>query len=231
MNDDDFAALVLKRLDGSISQEEDVLLRVELEREEGRRRMAVSLGRVHGGLLETLSADRERDALSRRGRRGAALAVAAALLLAVGIGVITLRHDEPPVRPARSWSFDGLPAGETPPGFEVFASSRTSAGRWVVRPGGLLGQTDDRPAERFAGAVAVEPSYRHVRVSARVRLVSGYQRAGIVWGWRDPDHYYVAAINPIERNLRVDRVEGGRRVELADRNLEILTARCSSSSS
>jgi hypothetical protein len=70
--------------------------------------------------------------------------------------------------------------------------------------------------------VVVKSSFRDVRLSARVKTLGGYQGAGVVWRYKDPNHYYVARINPEEGNVRVDVVVEGKRRKLGMTDLKDL---------
>ena len=40
------------------------------------------------------------------------------------------------------------------------------------------------------------------------------QAGGVVWRWKDADHYYVARANALENSVSLDYTEGGRRKTL-----------------
>jgi hypothetical protein len=65
-------------------------------------------------------------------------------------------------------------------------------------------------------AVADAPTSKDVRTSVRCRPVSGRvdQACGLVVRYRDPDNYYIARANPLEKNVRLYAVQGGRRRQL-----------------
>lgn len=53
-------------------------------------------------------------------------------------------------------------------------------------------------------------------VETRLKPISGHedQAGGVVWRWKDGDHYYVARANALENNVSLYYVEGGSRKAL-----------------
>jgi ferric-dicitrate binding protein FerR (iron transport regulator) len=92
-DEDEFAALVLRHLDGLTTADETAVLLAELESSADRRTQTVALCRQHGTLTELLASQQQRQLLLRRtsvrSRRLSwvrwAVGVAAAVLLAGGI--------------------------------------------------------------------------------------------------------------------------------------------------
>ncbi|MDG3007858.1 family 16 glycoside hydrolase [Paludisphaera mucosa] len=96
---------------------------------------------------------------------------------------------------------------------------RAEVGRWEVAEAGgshVLAQRAESPKPTFNVALVDGTSYRDVDLSVRVRADAGAidQGGGIVWRAKDRDNYYVARYNPMEDNLRVYKVESGRRTQL-----------------
>lgn len=123
------------------------------------------------------------------------------------------------------WDFEATPSESTPAGF---LTARTGAGteaRWVVResadaPSGrqVLVQVDlDETSARFPLLVAERPVLRDLRVAVRCRSLTGRvdQACGVVARYRDADNYYIARANALEDNVRLYRVQAGRRTQLA----------------
>lgn len=115
------------------------------------------------------------------------------------------------------WTFDDGKPNRPPAQFEFGASQKAPAARWVVKRDGkglVLAQIERKAKQRLAVAVVRDSSFQAVRLSAKVKAVAGYQAAGVVWAYKDPEHYLVARTNPAEGNVRVDRVVGGSRTKL-----------------
>jgi len=57
---------------------------------------------------------------------------------------------------------------------------------------------------------------RDGEVSVRLKPVAGHgeQAGGVVWRYRDPNNYYFARANAVEKNIAVFKVENGRRTAL-----------------
>jgi len=150
--------------------------------------------------------------------RGRTVAVGLALAgLATGAGAqeVAMRRD---------FERDGV--GRPPGGFSFERTGgRGRAGRWEVRldpsePEGdhVLAQLDaDETEDRFPLAVATQPRLKDLRVDVLCRPVGGTvdQSCGVVARYRDAANYYVARANALEDNVRLYRVVGGRRQQLA----------------
>lgn len=138
------------------------------------------------------------------------------LLVFVGLGTTMILHGA-----TRKIDFSDETVGQPPRGFEFGHTARTGApGRWVIQAEGsnrYLAQTDpDATRSRFPIAVLSDVSAGDVDLSVRFRPVSGRidQAAGLVWRYRDEDHYYIVRANALEDNVVVYKVEGGKRRDL-----------------
>jgi hypothetical protein len=151
------------------------------------------------------------------------LAFAASLAGAVAAGVAAAQGKGPAV-----WSFDDDKIGGPPVGFEFAVTARKHPGKWVIVKDGnsqVLAQVDrDTTPRRFAMALVRNSSYKDLRISVRAKPVAGEVEmvAGLVWRYRDPDHYYVARWNA--DSLRVDRVVKGERQLLMPHETKVALA-------
>ena len=89
-------------------------------------------------------------------------------------------------------------------------------GRWVVEQDGkgrVLAQKAANDDDTFNVALAEGTSSKDVDLSVRLKAMAGKndQGGGLVWRARDAKNYYIARYNPLEDNLRVYKVEGGKR--------------------
>ncbi|MCK6529310.1 DUF1080 domain-containing protein [Myxococcota bacterium] len=126
---------------------------------------------------------------------------------------------------SRTFDFDSDPADAAPTGFSFGRTGSGSTGRWTVlavadapsRPKVLAQLDADDTDVRFPVAVADAPSPRDLRLSVRCKPVSGLvdQACGLVFRYRDEDNYYVTRANPLENNIRLYTVKGGKRRQLA----------------
>ena len=140
-----------------------------------------------------------------------ALATLAGIALAQGSG--------------KTWDFQADKIGAAPAGFSFGRTGQGSQGTWVVKvdpsaPAGdhVLAQVDaDGTDDHFPVAVADAPVLKDARVEVRCKQVSGRvdQACGLVVRYRDADNYYIARANALEDNVRLYRVVGGRRQQLA----------------
>lgn len=123
--------------------------------------------------------------------------------------------------PALFLDFDGYDAGKLPPGFSAALTGNGSSGEWLVRdesPGNkvLAQMSTDKTGQRFPVCVYQDLMARDVDVSARFKPVSGEedQAAGIVWRYKDANHYYIVRANALENNVVLYKVERGKRIDL-----------------
>lgn len=125
-----------------------------------------------------------------------------------------------------TWDFEQDRVGDPPVGFSFGRTGDGRPGRWVVASetgaaGGahVLAQTDADPTDyRFPVAVATVPMLKDLRLSVQCKPVAGQvdQAAGLVFRYRDENHYYVTRANALEGNVRLYKVVNGRRQQLAD---------------
>lgn len=119
-----------------------------------------------------------------------------------------------PVEPSvRVWDFGSDEPGHIAQGFTG------EVGRWeVARDGGeaVLAQRAENPKRTYNLALVAGSSYRDLDLSVRIKAVAGEtdQGGGIVWRAKDKDNYYIARYNPLEPNLRLYKVEDGKRTQL-----------------
>ncbi len=92
-------------------------------------------------------------------------------------------------------------------------------GRWVVTEDAdnqVLAQRAESDDRTFNLTLVENTSHRDLELSVRLRAETGEidQGGGFVWRAIDKDNYYIARYNPLEDNLRVYKVENGRRTQL-----------------
>lgn len=113
----------------------------------------------------------------------------------------------------KRWDFESDSPGQPPRGFV------SEVGKWeVAKDGGnrVVAQRAENENRIFNVALVDGTSYKDLDLSVRVKAVHGKndQGGGLVWRARDKDNYYIARYNPLEDNLRVYKVEAGKRTQL-----------------
>jgi hypothetical protein len=118
-----------------------------------------------------------------------------------------------------------MTTGAAPPGFTFGLTGSGAPVRWTVlddpkAPAGskVLAETSaDSTSNRFPLAVLDGFQADNVEISVQFKPVSGTvdQAAGLMARVRDADNYYIARANALEENVRLYRVVGGRRQQLA----------------
>ena len=126
--------------------------------------------------------------------------------------------------PGRVITFDNDQLGQTPPQWTVAMTNHGRAPRWEIvkdltaatQPYVLAQVSADPVRDRFPLAIFNDATFRDGDVSVRIKPVSGreVQAGGIVWRYRDPNNYYLARANALEKNVQVFKVENGQRVPL-----------------
>ena len=152
------------------------------------------------------------------------ISVSVLLVLAV---YPTMVQAQPPHSGSTRWDFELGHENDPPTGFAFSTTGEGPPGQWVVKtqpdaPSGthVLAQVDGDPTDesRFVMAVADQPVLANVRVSVQCKPVSGTidQACGVVFRYQDQDHYYLARANVLEDNVRLFKVEEGRRHQLVN---------------
>jgi hypothetical protein len=162
------------------------------------------------------------------GAQGVRRLHAGALVLAL---VVLAAGGAPLAQEARHWSFDDTPAGGLP---AYVIAAKTGPGpmpRWEVMveptapspPHVLAQRSSDRVNARFNLAVMEDTDYQDVDLEVKLAAMTGQldQGGGLVWRYQDADDYYVARVNPLERNFRVYRVVKGARTQLGSARVAI----------
>jgi hypothetical protein len=132
----------------------------------------------------------------------------------------------------RGWSFDDVPAGSLPQGFEVDATRRVgplatwevadSAGAPSPRQALSLSYPNHKSYDSFNLCWVRGISFLDGVISVRLCARSGTedQGGGLMWRVHGPNDYYVARLNPLESNLRLYHVVDGNRTMLASADCE-----------
>jgi len=121
--------------------------------------------------------------------------------------------------------FSQFEVGKTPPGFTVALTGGGGPAAWAVQedstaPSGgkvLAQNSKDTTNYRFPVCVYDGVSAKDVEVSVQFKSVSGKvdEAGGVIVRYKDKDNYYVARANALEDNVRLYKVVGGRRSEIA----------------
>jgi hypothetical protein len=127
--------------------------------------------------------------------------------------------------------FEDLPIGRAPTGF---TSAQTDGGQpavWVVADDTssrfghrILAQTDnDKTGGRFPLCIYDAVIAKDVETSVQFKAVAGTvdQAAGLVVRYADKDNYYVVRANALEDNVRFYRVVKGKRIQIADKDIDV----------
>ena len=108
-------------------------------------------------------------------------------------------------------NFTAVSIGGAPVSWVIVEDSTAPAGTKV------LAQTSaDKTGNRYPVCVYDDLTARDVDASVQFKPVSGTvdQAAGIVWRFRDKDHYYIVRANALESNVVLYKVEKGVRTDL-----------------
>ncbi|MGE5609022.1 MAG: family 16 glycoside hydrolase [Bacillota bacterium] len=121
--------------------------------------------------------------------------------------------------------FEDQPVGKMPADFTAAVTPPGPAGAWVVRedataPEGkkvLVQESTDPTNGRYPLCIYDKLMAKDVEVRVKFRPVSGKvdQAAGIVVRYQDKNNYYIARANGLEDNVRLYKVENGKRKQFA----------------
>ncbi len=133
--------------------------------------------------------------------------------------------------PKLASNFEDQEVGKAPSGLRTGLTGRGRPPVWTVledptAPAGskVAAETSgDATSDRFP--VLIQDAYeaRDVRVTVAFKPISGKvdQAAGLVVRFKDPDNYYIARANALEDNVRLYKVAGGKRTQIAGKDIEI----------
>ncbi len=136
----------------------------------------------------------------------------------------TATSGAPPIESFEASPLDGPPKGftgtstlgrpelvATPARWIVVEDAAAPTGKRVVK----LAESKNRD-EIFNLLLRDEAAPADLTLSVKIRADRGEEDrgGGLVWRARDESHYYLTRWNPLENNLRVYRVEKGRRIQL-----------------
>jgi hypothetical protein len=127
--------------------------------------------------------------------------------------------------------FDTTAVGSLPADFSTALTGRGAPGAWHIledpsAPSGsmVLAQTStDMTSSRFPLCIYDPLTATNVTVSVRFKAVAGTvdQAAGLVARFQDKGHYYIVRANALENNVRLYKVEGGKRKQFAGVNVPV----------
>jgi hypothetical protein len=126
-----------------------------------------------------------------------------------------------------------MPLAQKPPGFTEALTGQGDAVSWQVLedPGAsarrVIAETSRDTADyRFPLCVWDGLEAKDVKVTIRFKAVDGGvdQAGGIVVRLQDADNYYVARANALEDNVRLYKVVGGVRRQIAGKSVPVLKA-------
>jgi hypothetical protein len=110
---------------------------------------------------------------------------------------------------------------QPPTGFDVgHAGTLEGPSNWLVEAEGenkYLAHLDGDPTGApFRIAVLADVTTTEVDVSVRFRPVSGRveEAAGLVWRYQDANNHYLVRANALEGNVKVYKIQNGRRTDL-----------------
>jgi Domain of Unknown Function (DUF1080) len=164
-------------------------------------------------------------------RKATTLAYAMLLLLACIAWKLSAEAGGAGVRENIMVDFETATVGELPAGFSTAVTGSGGPGEWRVvddatAPSGgkVLAQTStDKTSSRFPLCIYDRLAAKDVEVSVTFKPISGSvdQAAGLVARYRDQDNYYIVRANALEDNVRLYKVERGKRQQFAGVNVKV----------
>jgi len=112
--------------------------------------------------------------------------------------------------------FDDAPTGAAPPGWTCGVTGKGNP-RWTVEADSSAPSAPNVLKQSGSGTfpwcVRKDAPLEDGFVEVRFKPLSGRedQAGGVVWRWKDGDHYYVARANALENNVSLYYTEDGRR--------------------
>jgi hypothetical protein len=129
--------------------------------------------------------------------------------------------------PQTAIRFDKFAVGALPEGFSTALTHEGPPGKWEIvdyKQTKVLAQTStDETDGRYPLCIYDGANFKNGTVSVDFMAVSGKvdQAAGLVARYRNKDNYYITRANALEDNVRLYKVEAGKRTQLASANLKV----------
>jgi len=123
--------------------------------------------------------------------------------------------------------FSKYEIGKLPDGFSTAVTDGGQGGKWEIVDANntkVLAQTNtDETDGRFPLCIYDMVSIKNVEVSTDFMAVAGKvdQAAGLVVRYKDKDNYYITRANALEDNIRLYKVESGKRKQIADATAKV----------
>lgn len=124
-----------------------------------------------------------------------------------------------------TFRFEKTDVGKLPADWKAEQSGEGKESEWKViadktAPSGkghVLAQLARGPSRVFNLCVAEKTRYTNIHATVKFKAVAGRidQGGGVMWRYQDANNYYICRYNPLEDNLRVYKVEKGKRIQLA----------------
>ncbi len=135
----------------------------------------------------------------------------------LSIGALALLASEMPL--AQTVNFDAEVVGSVPAGW-ICGVTGAGCPRWAVTVDAGAPSRRNVLTQSGSGTypwcVKSGTAIADGFVEVKFKPISGRedQAGGVVWRWKDADHYYVARANALENNVSLYYTEGGRRKTL-----------------
>jgi len=139
---------------------------------------------------------------------------------------------EAPAGSARTWTFDEDPVDKPPAGIRLTEAGGTGTpATWAVvaeptapsQPN-AFGVTESKNTKATYNIAIVEgTSHGDVDLQVSIKSRTGLlnQGGGVIWRFKDVDHYYIARWDPSEKNAYIYIVQGGVRTALAKLDIDL----------
>ena len=157
--------------------------------------------------------------------------ISAVLLLAAFVARWCPEAGQTEAREAITLDFELAAVGELPGGFSTAVTGGGGPAAWRViedasAPSGgkvLAQMSTDKTSSRFPLCIYEGLTATDVELSVRFKPVSGTvdQAAGLVARYRDKDNYYIVRANALENNVRLYKVERGKRTQFAGMDVKV----------
>lgn len=131
----------------------------------------------------------------------------------------------------KTFNFDRMDLDKTPLDFTVDQTHEGGSPSWLIKHDShaatgekvLAQMSNDATKDRYPLCIYKDFVARDAAVSMQFKTMTGKvdQAAGIVVRYLDKDNYYVARANALESNVRVYKVEKGKRVQIASATVDI----------
>ena len=127
--------------------------------------------------------------------------------------------------PDTTITFEQYETGKLPDGWTPEITGKQEKAAWIITEDNVNKVVSKSSGNNSGGnfnlLILGSPKYKNLRMSVKIKAISGEedQGGGLIWRYADRNNYYIARANPLERDFRLYRVINGKREQFESANV------------